>query len=60
MVNLLSRLLRKRKIENMPKEIAIYLNLLYSQADTGYFFRQTSVTLLTNSAGNVTISDGNN
>jgi hypothetical protein len=44
----------------MPKEIAIYLNLLYSRADIGYFFRRSSATLLTNSAGGVTTSDGNN
>jgi hypothetical protein len=29
----------KNKIGNMPKEMAIYLNLLYSRADTGRFFR---------------------
>jgi hypothetical protein len=44
----------------MPKEIAIYLNLLYSRADRGHFFRRTSATLLTDSAGDVTTSDGNN
>jgi hypothetical protein len=44
----------------MPKEIAIYLNLLYSRADTGRFFGRTSATLLTDSAGDVTTSDGNN
>jgi hypothetical protein len=44
----------------MPKEIAIYLNLLYSRADAGHFFRRTSATLLTDSAGDVTTSDGNN
>jgi hypothetical protein len=50
----------KKKIWNMPKEITIYLNLLYSQADTGRFFRWTSATLFTDSAGDVTTSDGNN
>jgi hypothetical protein len=50
----------KNKIESIPKEIAIYLNLLYSRADTGRFFLQTSTTLLTDSAGDVTTSDGNN
>jgi hypothetical protein len=44
----------------MPKDIAIYLNLLYSRADTGHFFRRTSATLLTDSAGDVTTNDGNN
>jgi hypothetical protein len=44
----------------MPKEISIYLNLLYSRADTGHFFCQTSATLFTDSAGDVTISDENN
>jgi hypothetical protein len=44
----------------MPKEIAIYLSLLYFRADTGRFFGQTSATLLTDSAGNVTTIDGNN
>jgi hypothetical protein len=44
----------------MPKKITIYLNVLYSRADTGHFFRRTSATLLTDSAGDVTISDGNN
>jgi hypothetical protein len=33
----------------MPKENAIYLNLLYSRADTGHFFGGTSATLLTDS-----------
>jgi hypothetical protein len=40
----------------MPKKIAIYLNLLYSRADTGHFFRRTSATLFTDSAGDVTTS----
>jgi hypothetical protein len=44
----------------MLKEITIYLNLLYSWADTGHFFRWTSATLLTDSASDVTTSDGNN
>jgi hypothetical protein len=44
----------------MPKEIAIYLNLLYSRADIGRFFRRTSAKLLTDFAGDVTTSDGNN
>jgi hypothetical protein len=44
----------------MPKEIAIYLNLLYSRADKGRFFRRTSATLFTDSAGDTTTSDGNN
>jgi hypothetical protein len=44
----------------MSKKIAIYLNLLYSRADTGHFFCRTSATLLTDSAGDVTTSDGNN
>jgi hypothetical protein len=44
----------------MPKEIAMYLNLLYSRADTSRFFRRTSATLLTDSAGDVTTSDRNN
>jgi hypothetical protein len=44
----------------MPKEIAIYLNLLYSRADTDHFFRRTSSTLFTVSVGDVTTSDGNN
>jgi hypothetical protein len=44
----------------MPKKIVIYLNLLYLRADTGRFFGRTSVTLLTDSAGNITTSDGNN
>jgi hypothetical protein len=43
----------------MPKEIVIYLNLLYSQANTGNFFRFLFI-LLTNSAGDVTTSDENN
>jgi hypothetical protein len=43
----------------MPKEIAIYLNLLYSRADTGRFFGRTLTTLLTDSADDVTTSDGN-
>jgi hypothetical protein len=42
----------------MFKEIAIYLNLLYSRADIGHFFRRTSATLLTDSSGDVTT--GNN
>jgi hypothetical protein len=50
----------KNKIGNMPKEIAIYLNLLYFRADTGRFFGRKSATLLTDSAGDVTTSDGNN
>jgi hypothetical protein len=44
----------------MPKEIAIYLNLLYFRADTGRFFGRTSAILLTDSAGDVTTSSGNN
>jgi hypothetical protein len=44
----------------MPKEIAIYLNLLYFWADTGLFFQRTSIKLLTDSVGDVTTSDGNN
>jgi hypothetical protein len=44
----------------MPKEIAIYLNLLYSRADIGRFFGRTSATLLNDSAGDVTTSDENN
>jgi hypothetical protein len=44
----------------MPKEIAIYLNLLYSRADTGHFFCRTSATLVTDSNGDVTTSDRNN
>jgi hypothetical protein len=44
----------------MPKEIAINLNLLYSRADTGRFFSQTSATLFTDSVGDVKTSDGNN
>jgi hypothetical protein len=44
----------------MPKEIAIYLNLLCFRADTGRFFHRTSTTLLSDSAGDVTTSDGNN
>jgi hypothetical protein len=44
----------------MPKEIAIYLNLLYSQADTGRFFGRTSAKLFTESVGDVTTSDENN
>jgi hypothetical protein len=44
----------------MSKEIAIYLNLLYSRADTDHFFSQTSAKLLTDSAGDVTTSDKNN
>jgi hypothetical protein len=39
----------------MPKEIAIYLNLLYSRADTSRFFGQTSAKLQTDSAGNVMV-----
>jgi hypothetical protein len=50
----------KKKIGNMPKEIAIYLNLLYSRADTDHFFRRTLAKLLTDSAGDVTTSDENN
>jgi hypothetical protein len=38
--------LEKTKFGNMPKEIAIYLNLLYSRADTGFFFRRTLPILL--------------
>jgi hypothetical protein len=30
----------------MPREIAIYLNLLYFRADTGRFFSRTSATFL--------------
>jgi hypothetical protein len=44
----------------MPKEIAIYLNLLYSRADTDRFFGRISATLHTNSICGVTTSDGNN
>jgi hypothetical protein len=44
----------------MPKEIAIYLNLLYSRADTGHFLRRTLATLFTDSAGDVITTDGNN
>jgi hypothetical protein len=44
----------------MPKKIAIYLNLVYSQVDTGHFFHRISATLLTDSVGNVITSDGNN
>jgi hypothetical protein len=51
---------KKPKIGNMPEEIAIYLNLVYSRADTGHFFSQTSATLLTDSAGGITTSDRNN
>jgi hypothetical protein len=54
------QIIGKNKIENMPKEIAIYLNLLYSRADTDYFFCRTSATLFTDSAGDITTSDGNN
>jgi hypothetical protein len=43
----------------MPKEIAIYLNWLYSRANTSRFFGQTSATLFTDSAGDVKTSDGN-
>jgi hypothetical protein len=60
-VNASSRLLEKTKLKiGMPKEIAIYLNLLYSRTDTGRLFRRTSATLLIDSAGNVTSSDVNN
>jgi hypothetical protein len=44
----------------MLKEIAIYLNLLYSQADTGHYFCRTSATLLIDFAGDITTSDGKN
>jgi hypothetical protein len=44
----------------MPKEIAIYLNLLYSRADTDHFFRQTSATLLIDPVSDVITSEGNN
>jgi hypothetical protein len=44
----------------MSKEIAIYLKLLYSRVDTGRFFDRISATLLIDSAGDVTTSDGNN
>jgi hypothetical protein len=44
----------------MLKEIAIYLNLLFSRADTGRFFGRISETLLTDSAGDVITTDGNN
>jgi hypothetical protein len=37
----------------MSKEIAIYLNFLYSRVDTGNFFSRISETLLTYSAGDV-------
>jgi hypothetical protein len=40
--------------------VTIYLNLLYSRNDTGHFFRRTSATLLTDSAGDVTTSNRNN
>jgi hypothetical protein len=33
----IKQVIRKNKIGNMPKEIAIYLNLLYSRADIGLF-----------------------
>jgi hypothetical protein len=55
-VNASSRLLEKTKLEIC----LLYLNLLYSRADTGHFFRRTSATLLTDSAGDVIPSDGNN
>jgi hypothetical protein len=42
----------------MPKEIAIYLNLLYSRTDTGCFYGRTSATLLTDSTGDVITSQG--
>jgi hypothetical protein len=44
----------------MLKEIAMYLNLLYSRTGIGHFFHRTSATLLTDSTGDVTTSDGNN
>jgi hypothetical protein len=44
----------------MPIEILIYLNLLCSLVDIGRIFGRTSATLLTDSAGDVTNSDGNN
>jgi hypothetical protein len=56
----MKQVIGKNKIENTPKEIAIFLNLLYAQINTSHFFRRTSKTLLTDSAGDVTTSDGNN
>jgi hypothetical protein len=43
----------------MHKEIAIYLNLLYSRTDIGRFFGRTSATLFTDSADDITTSNGN-
>jgi len=44
----------KNKIENMPKEIAKYLNLPDPQAYTGHSIRRTSATLLDDSGGDIT------
>jgi hypothetical protein len=46
------------KKQNWKYYYTIYYVLYYT--DTGHFFGRTSATLFTDSAGDVTTSDGNN